>query len=111
MVNKVLRHSVLLISIFIGWVGVTITPLFDSVIVNSDYDLTKHRLGRPLPFIEQHISLTPMEDAYPFKLGLVSPQEHPTTLLIGNYLCLVVAAVFAVYMSLLSLKFLYKRVR
>lgn len=105
------RHKLFFISVFIGWFAVSITPFFDSAIVTHDYDLTRHRLGLPLPIIEQHTSLTPLEDAFPFELGLVSPQENPTKVLIGNYLFLVVTAVFAVYMSLLSIKFLYKRVR
>ena len=105
------RYRLLLISVFIGWIGISITPFFDSVIVTPDYDLTRHRLGVPLPIIEQNTWLTPLEDAFPFELGLVSPQENPTKVLIGNYLFLVVTTVFAVYMSLLSIKFLYKRVR
>jgi hypothetical protein len=111
MINKALRQRLVLLSIFIGWVGVTITPLLDSVTVTSEYDLTRHRLGLPLPIIEQHTSLTPMEDAYPFELGFVSPQEHTTTLLTGNYLFLLVTAVFVVYMSLLSIKYIIKRIR
>ncbi|MBT2691603.1 hypothetical protein [Bacillus sp. ISL-55] len=111
MKNKVLRHKLLIVSIFIGWIGVTITPLFDSVIVTSNYDLTKHRLGLPLPIIEQHTSLTPMEDAYPFELGFFSPQEHPTTLIAGNYLILVVTAVFGVYLILFGIVSLYKRIK
>ncbi|GAM14884.1 hypothetical protein [Mesobacillus selenatarsenatis] len=111
MKNKVLRHKLLIVSIFIGWIGVTINPLFDSVTVTSDYDLTNHRLGLPLPVIEQHTSLTPLEDAYPFELGFVSPLEHPTTLIAGNYLILVVTAVFAVYLILFGIVSLYKRIR
>lgn len=111
MVKNALRHRLFLISLFIGWIGVTITPLFDSVIVTSDYDLTKHRLGMPLPIIEQHTSLTPLEDAFPFELGLVSPQENPTSILIGNYVFLVATAVFIVYMILLMINFLFKRIR
>jgi hypothetical protein len=107
----VLRYKLLIVSIFIGWIGVTITPLFDSVTVTSKYDLTKHRLGLPLPIIEQHTSLTPLEDVYPFELGFVSPQEHPTTLIAGNYLILVVTAVFAVYLILFGIVSLCKRIR
>ncbi|MBT2642410.1 hypothetical protein J7I80_09240 [Bacillus sp. ISL-41] len=111
MLKKVLRHRLVLISIFIGWTGVTVTPFFDSVIVTPDYDLTKHRLGQPLPIIEQNTWLTPLEDAFPFELGLVSPQENPTKILAGNYLFLVVAAVCAVYVALFSIVSLCKRVR
>jgi hypothetical protein len=111
MLQKVLRHRLLWISILIGWIGVTITPFFDSVIVTPDYDLTKHRLGLPLPIIEQNTWLTPLEDAFPFELGLVSPLENPTKILIGNYLSLVVAAACAVYVILLSIVSLYRRAR
>jgi hypothetical protein len=111
MKKKMLQHRLMLISLFLGWVGVTITPLFDSVTVTSDYDLTRHRLGKPLPIIEQHTSLTPMEDAFPFELGFVSPQEHPTTLNLGNYVILVLAAGIAVYIILFSIMSLYKRTR
>jgi hypothetical protein len=105
------RYRFLMISIFIGVIGISITPFFDSVVVTPDYDLTRHRLGLPLPIIEQNTWLTPLEDAFPFKLGLVSPQENPTKILIGNYLFLVVAAVVTVYMILVSIKVLYKRIR
>lgn len=111
MLEKVLRHRLVLISIFIGWIGVTVTPFFDSVIVTPDYDLTKHRLGQPLPIIEQNTWLTPLEDAFPFELGLVSPLENPTKVLVGNYLFLLVAAVCAVYVILLIILSLYKRIR
>jgi hypothetical protein len=110
MIKKVLQHSLMLISLFMGWIGVTITPLFDSVTVTAEYDLTRHRLGQPLAIIEQHTSLTPMADAFPFELALVSPQEHPTTLIVGNYLILVLAAGFAVYIILYSIMSLYKRI-
>ncbi|UYZ23754.1 hypothetical protein [Mesobacillus jeotgali] len=111
MLEKVLRHRLLLVSILIGWIEVTITPFFDSVTVTPDYDLTKHRLGLPLPIIEQNTWLTPLEDAFPFELGLVSPLENPTQILIGNYLFLVVAAACAVYVILLSIVSLYRRAR
>ncbi|MFT9600270.1 hypothetical protein [Mesobacillus sp.] len=105
------RNRLLMISIFIGVIGISITPFFDSVVVTTDYDLTRHRLGLPLPIIEQNTWLTPLDDAFPFELGLVSPQENPTKILMGNYLFLVVAAVVTVYMILVSIKVLYKRIR
>ncbi|WNF24628.1 hypothetical protein [Mesobacillus jeotgali] len=105
------RYRLLMISIFIGVIGISITPFFDSVVVTPDYDLTKHRLGLPLPIIEQNTWLTPLDDAFPFELGLVSPQENPTKILIGNYLLLVVAAVGTVYMILVWMKGLSKRIR
>jgi hypothetical protein len=92
-VNRLL----LFLSILIGWLGISLTPFFDSVSVTSEYDLTKHRLGYPLPIIEQHTSLTPMKNAFPFELGVVSPQENPTRLLVGNYFLLIVIAGSAVY--------------
>lgn len=111
MVSGILRHRLLLTSIFIGWICVSITPVFDSARVTSEYDLTKHRLGFPMPIIEQHTSLTPMEDAFPFRLGFVSPQEHPTTLLLENYLLQLVIAVFAVYVILIAIKYLLRKLR
>lgn len=105
------RYRLWMISIFIGVIGISITPFFDSVVVNPDYDLTRHRLGLPLPIIEQNTWLTPLDDAFPFELGLVSPQENPTKILIGNYLFLVGAAVVSVYVILLSIMSLFKRVR
>ena len=105
------RYRLLVMSIFIGVIGISITPFFDSVVVTPDYDLPRHRLGLPLPIIEQNTWLTPLDDAFPFELGLVSPQENPTKILIGNYLFLVVAAVVTVYIILVSIKFLYKRIR
>ncbi|WLR57531.1 hypothetical protein LC048_12120 [Mesobacillus subterraneus] len=111
MIKKVLSLRLILISFSSVGIGVTITPLFDSVTVTSDYDLTKHRLGQTFPIIEQHTSLTPMEEAYPFELGFVSPKEHPTTFIHENYLILVLIAGFAVYIILISIMSLYKRIR
>jgi hypothetical protein len=111
MVSRILRHRLLLASIFIGWICVSITPVFDSVRVTTEYNLTKHRLGFPLQIIEQHTSLTPMDDAYPFHLGLQSPQENPTTLLLGNYVLQLVIAVLAVYVFLTALNYFMKRLR
>ncbi|MGA9226015.1 MAG: hypothetical protein WB217_06735 [Mesobacillus sp.] len=87
----------LIISIAMGWIVVSITPVFDSVIVTAEYDLTKHKLGFPLPIIEQRTSLTPLDDAFPFQLGLVNPQENPTSLLIGNYLLQAILASITFY--------------
>ncbi|WP_226087435.1 hypothetical protein [Mesobacillus sp. S13] len=105
------RNRLFAISFLIGWIGISITPFFDSVVVTSDYDLTRHRLGLPLPIIEQNTWLTPLDDAFPFELGLVSPQENPTKIIIGNYLFLVMAAVLFVYMFLVCIKELFKRIR
>lgn len=105
------RYRLLMISIFIGVIGISITPFFDSVVVTPDYDLTSHRLGLPMPIIEQNTWLTPLDDAFPFELGLVNPLENPTKILIGNYLFLVGAAVVTVYVILLSVMSLCKRVR
>lgn len=105
------RYRLFAISFLIGWIGISITPFFDSAVVTSDYDLTRHRLGLPLPIIEQNTWLTPLNDAFPFELGLVSPQENPTKIIIGNYLFLVMAAVLTVYMILMSIKVLYIRNR
>lgn len=105
------RYRLFAISFLIGWIGISITPFFDSVVVTSDYDLTRHRLGLPLPIIEQNTWLTPLDDAFPFELGLVSPQENPTKIIIGNYLFLVIAAVLFVYMFLVCIKELFKRIR
>lgn len=104
------RYRLFAISFLIGWIGISITPFFDSAVVTSDYDLTRHRLGLPLPIIEQNTWLTPLDDAFPFELGLVSPQENPTKIIIGNYLFLVMAAVLFVYMFLVCIKLLFKRI-
>jgi hypothetical protein len=95
------HQRLLIISIAMGWIGVSITPFFDSVIVTAEYDLTKHKLGFPLPIIEQHTSLTPLDDAFPFHMGLVNPQEHPTSLLIGNYSVQVILASIAFYILMM----------
>ncbi|WP_102262327.1 hypothetical protein [Mesobacillus jeotgali] len=105
------RYRLLMISIFIGVIGISITPFFNSVVVTPDYDLTRHRLGLPMPIIEQNTWLTPLDDAFPFELGLVNPLENPTKLLIGNYLFLVGAAVVTVYVILLIFMSLCKRIR
>ncbi|WP_335429913.1 hypothetical protein [Bacillus sp. JJ1609] len=96
------HHRFLLISIAIGWLGVSITPFFDSVIVTAEYDLTMHKLGFPLPIIEQHTSLTPLEEAFPFRLGLVNLQENPTSLLIGNYSLQVILASITFYFLMMT---------
>ncbi|WP_423410152.1 hypothetical protein AABM38_09555 [Heyndrickxia sp. MSNUG] len=101
----------LFISIALGWIGVSITPFFDSVPVTAEYDLTKHKLGYPLPIIEQHTSLTPLDDAIPFHLGLVNPQEHPTSLLIGNYSLQVILASIIFYILIMIFAYLIRNYR
>lgn len=100
--RKIKVHQRLLYnSIAMGWIGVSITPFFDSVTVTAEYDLTKHQLGFPLPIIEQHTSLTPLNDAFPFQLGMVNPHENPTSLLIGNYSLQVILASITFYILIM----------
>lgn len=105
------HQSLLFFSFAIGWIAVSITPLFDTIIVTSEYDLTKHRLGFPLPIIEQHTSLTPLEDAFPFQLGMINPQEHPSSLLLGNYALQVIFASISVYILMMIITNLIRTYR
>jgi hypothetical protein len=73
------------ISLFLGFIFVTITPFFDTVLITTYKQVEKHRLGYPLPIIEQHTTLTPIDDSFPFELGLVDPRNHPTDILFINY--------------------------
>ncbi|RSD28840.1 hypothetical protein [Mesobacillus subterraneus] len=111
MLIRMHEYRLWLLSYLIALIGVSITPLFDSVTVTSGYDLSKHRLGLPLPIIEQHTSLEPLPDAFPFELGFVSPQEHPTELLRGNYLLLVFLAWFIVYFSFFAIKWIIGKIQ
>ncbi len=88
--------------------GVSISPMFDTVMVTENYNLTQHRLGFPMPIIEQHTWLTPMEDAFPFELGLVNPQEHPTEILFINYVLSIAIVTVIIYIFLLAIKLIRK---
>lgn len=99
-----LSRRLFIISLVIGVIGVSISPMFDSVIGTENYNLTQHRLGFPIPIIEQHTWLTPMEDAFPFKLGLVNPQEHSTDILFINYFFSIAIVTLIIYIFLVALK-------
>jgi hypothetical protein len=103
-----LSRRLFIISLVIGVIGVSISPIFDSVMVTENYNLTQHRLGFPLPIIEQHTWLTPMEDAFPFELGLVNPQEHPTDILFLNYFLSIAIVTVIIYIFLVAIKLIRK---
>jgi hypothetical protein len=96
-------------SLIIGWLAVSISPLFDSVIVFNSNDLSHHRLGFPLPIIEQHTSLTPMEADFPFTLGFLNPQENATDLLGFNYVFSVLIITLTTYNCILTIKFFVRK--
>jgi hypothetical protein len=104
-----MSRRLLVISLIIGWIGVSVSPLFDSVIVTKEYDLYQHRLGFPLPIIEQHTWLTPMEEAFPFKLGLVNPQEHPTDILFMNYFLSIIMVTVTIYLFMTFIKLIVQK--
>lgn len=103
-----MSRRLFIISLVIGVIGVSISPMFDSVMVKENYNLTQHRLGFPLPLIEQHTWLTPMEDAFPFELGLVNPQEHPTDILFLNYFLSIAIVTVIIYIFLVAVKLIRK---
>jgi len=97
-----MSRRLLIISVIIGCLSVSISPLFDHVTVTENYNLHKHRLGFPLPIIEQNTSLTSVNE--PFSLGVVSPQEHPTELLVFNYFLSIVIVTLVVYLLMMMVK-------
>lgn len=99
-----MSRRLFIISLVIGVIGVSISPMFVSVMVTENYNLTQHRLGFPLPIIEQHTWLTPMEDAFPYELGLVNPQEHPTDILFLNYFLSIAIVTVIIYIFLVAVK-------
>ncbi|MCM3781686.1 hypothetical protein M3231_01755 [Neobacillus mesonae] len=89
-------RRLIIISVIFGFILTTISPVFDSVTVTGYEQLENHKLGMPMAFLVQHTTLTPMEDAYPFELGLLDPREHPIGIIPFSYLLsVVIAAVFA----------------
>ncbi|MFK9094265.1 hypothetical protein [Bacillus salipaludis] len=68
-----MNRRFIFISLIIGWLLVSISPVFDTAIVTNSHDLSHLRLGFPLPIIEQHTSLTPMEEDFPLTVWLLSP--------------------------------------
>jgi hypothetical protein len=103
-----MSRRLFIISLVIGVIGVSISPMFDSVMVTENYNLTQHRLGFPLPIIEQHTWLTPMDDAFPFELGLVNPQEHPTDILFIYYFLSIAIVTVIIYFFLVAIKLIWK---
>lgn len=106
-----MSRRLFIILIIIGWIGVSFSPMFDSVIVTEDYNLTQHRLGFPLPIIEQHTWLTPMEDVFPFKLGLVNPQEHPTDILFLNYFLSIAMVTVMTYFFMVVINLIIRKTK
>ncbi|MGM8214732.1 hypothetical protein ACLIA0_04055 [Bacillaceae bacterium W0354] len=96
-----MSRRTLIISLVISFLGVSISPLFDSVTVTERSDLTNHRLGYPIPFVEQQASLTPLNDDYPFELGLLSPQEHSTKILFINYFISIILTALLIYLMII----------
>jgi hypothetical protein len=84
-------------SIIYAFILVTISPLFDLVLVTNYNQVEHHRLGFPLPIIEQHTTLTPLDESFPFELGLLDPREHPTDILLFNYWLAIVIIAMVVY--------------
>jgi hypothetical protein len=100
-----MNRSLIFISLIIGWLLVSISPLFDSVIVKNSNDLSHLRLGFPLPIIEQQTSLTPMEDDFPLTVGLLNPQENPTDLLFFNYVFSILIITLSAYVCIVTMNF------
>lgn len=101
-----MSRRLIIISFIIGWLIVSISPVFDTMIVTNSTDLSHLRLGFPLPIIEQHTSLTPMEKDLPLTLGLLSPQENPTDLLFFNYVFSIFILTLTIFVSIFTIGFL-----
>ncbi|MEW9052515.1 MAG: hypothetical protein AB2392_15245 [Neobacillus sp.] len=106
-----MNRRLLFISLVIGWLAVSISPLFDTVIVSNANDLSHLRLGFPLPIIEQNTTLTPMEDDFPLTVGLLSPQENATDLLVFNYVFSILIITLISYFCVLVLKLLARKLK
>lgn len=94
--------TVILLSVLL----VTATPFVLPVTVTTPEELRDLRLGAPVPFIRQESHLTPPSEAFPLRLNLLSPWEHPTRILWGN----LIASVAIVAAALLGLARLIRRV-
>lgn len=99
-----MKRRLINISFFIGFIIVSISPFFDSVIVMEYDQVEHHRLGFPLPIIEQHTTLTPLYESFPFELGLLDPREHPTEILLFNYIFSILSISLIVYLLFRLLK-------
>jgi hypothetical protein len=106
-----MNRRLFFISLVIGWLSVSISPLFDTVIVSNSADLSHLRLGFPLPIIEQNTTLTPMEDDFPLTVGLLSPQENATDLLVSNYVFSILIITLISYFCILLLKLLARKLK
>lgn len=78
-------RTLVLLSIIIGFLLAATSPIFDSDVIEDAEQLNHHELGLPFPFLVQHTTLTPMEDAFPFELGLLDPREHPSSIMPFSY--------------------------
>lgn len=103
-----MNSRLIYISLIIGWLLVSVSPVFDSVIVTNSNDLSHLRLGFPIPIIEQHTSLTPMEDDFPLVVGFLSPQENTTDLLFFNYVFSILLITLIVYLCMVTMKSLVR---
>lgn len=94
-----MKQKAYIFSLLIGFIIVTISPIFDSVVVTNYNQIENHRLGFPLPIIEQHTTLTPLDESFPFELGLLDPREHPADILFLNYLFSIVSIAMIIYFA------------
>jgi hypothetical protein len=92
-----MKQKAYIFSLLIGFVIVTISPIFHSVVVTNYNQVEHHRLGFPFHIIEQHTTLTPLDESFPFELGLLDPREHPTDILFLNYLLSIVSIATVVF--------------
>ncbi|MGG1677958.1 hypothetical protein ACIFOT_19675 [Neobacillus sp. NRS-1170] len=106
-----MNRRLFFISLIIGWLAVSISPIFDTVIMSNSNDLSHLRLGFPLPIIEQNTTLTPMEDDFPLTVGLLSPQENATDLLVFNYVFSILIITVISYFCILLMKLLVRKLK
>ncbi|MGM1049420.1 MAG: hypothetical protein ACQEXX_25245 [Bacillota bacterium] len=99
-----MNRKLILLIMTIGIIIVTVSPILDSSIIVNYEQLRNHQLGFPFPFVEQHTTLEPFEEHFPFELGFVDPGDHPSRLLFGNY----IASIICVNMILLALTWALK---
>ncbi|MEK5057231.1 MULTISPECIES: hypothetical protein [unclassified Paenibacillus] len=78
-------RTLVLLSIILGFLLAAASPMLDSKLITDAEQLNHHELGLPFPFLVQHTTLTPMEGAFPFELGLLDPREHPSSIIPFSY--------------------------
>ncbi|MDW7651949.1 MAG: hypothetical protein SCK29_10860 [Bacillota bacterium] len=104
-----MKKRLVFFALAIALMFVLASPMVYPVTVSGYNQLQPLRLGFPLPYLEQQVTLTPFDSDFPLTLRMQSPLENPSTILWGNLLLDVVLVAGMLFVLWLLTKVLLAR--